>query len=258
MNSFVKNLARLAEQCRAAEARIAREFFSKKRSRSSHIRWLRAQGFKEFSAIKPLLAALTRLHSDVGRGIDRREYEELAEKLADETKHARLVMDLLEGIGGKKPIPKDFLWLPEDRKLAKIRARYSKTFAGLLHGSEAITSKEIRRNDEDLERAAITLTEGGGGAIYQICSRLRGPGIERKIARVFREIQADEIKHKDAGVRALARLIKTKKNYERAARIIREVSNQRLRMRNEQFGFPLRENEIKKLEASIGKVASAR
>jgi hypothetical protein len=172
----------------------------------------------------------------------------LTEKLFDETKHARLVMDLLEAISGRKATFDDLLWLPEDRKLARIRARYSKSYATLLHGAGAIRSKEIRRKDENLERAAITLTEGGGGALYAVCRRLKKKGIEAKIARVFTQIHRDELQHKNSGERILANLIKTDAAFARAARIVREVSSQRLRMRNEQFGFPLRENELMALD----------
>ena len=92
-------------------------------------------------------------------------------------------MDLLEELTGKKVTFADLLWLPEDQKLAKIRARYSPSLATLLHGNGTIKDKEIRRQDEALERAAITLTEGGGGALYLVCSRLKKNGFEGKIAR---------------------------------------------------------------------------
>ena len=42
----------------------------------------------------------------IDRGIDRHDYEELTEKLADETKHARLVMDLLEELTGNTVVLK--------------------------------------------------------------------------------------------------------------------------------------------------------
>ena len=157
-------------------------------------------------------------------------------------------MDLLEEIGGKKVTIKNLLWLPEDKKLAKIRARYSPSFATLLHGSGKISAKEIRRRDESLERAAITLTEGGGGALYRVCSKLKKSGVEAKIAKVFHEILLDELGHKDSGGRALAPLVKTKAAFDRAAKIICEVSGQRLRMRNEQFGFPLNQSGLTELD----------
>lgn len=253
MNPFIPSLKKLAKHYWSAEAEVVRAFFKGQRNKESHIRWLKAQAFKEYSAIKPLLRALMKLHPYIDKEMDRHQYEELGEKLADETKHARLIMDLLEEMSGRKITPKALLWLPEDRRLAKIRARYSKTYAGLLHGSENPTAKEIRRRDEELERAAITLTEGGGGALYQVCRKINGGKVEREIAAVFNEIYLDEMKHKNAGARALQRLIKNRKDYERAAHIIRSVSGQRLRMRNEQFGFPLSESKVRKMEVKLAR-----
>ena len=239
MNHIVRQITRLASAYRDAEAKVVRAFFKTPRTKREHLRWLKAQGFKEYSAIRPILAALNALYPSIDRGIHRRDYVELTEKLADETKHARLVMDLLQEISGGDIAPRDLTWLPEDRKLAKVRAQYSKSFAGLLHGSVDVSAKEIRRQDEQLERAAITLTEGGGGALYQVCSRLKKRGIEGRIARAFHEILRDEVEHKDAGARSLVPLIKNEASFRRAAEIICEISGQRLRMRNEQFGFPL-------------------
>ena len=251
MNNYIQRLTRLGSAYRSAEEAIVRAFFKKPRRKRDHLRWLKAQGFKEYSAIKPIIGALTALYPKVDRGVDRHEYAELTEKLADETKHARLVMDLLEELSGKKITPRDLTWLREDRKLAQIRSRYSKTFARLLHGSGKVTAREINRNDEGIERAAITFTEGGGGALYQVCSKLNKRGIEGKIARVFHEILLDEVEHKNTGARALADLIRDEASFRRATSIIAKVSGQRLRMRNEQFGFPLKRDEMAALEARI-------
>jgi hypothetical protein len=254
MNPYTHRLTRIASTYRAAEEAIVRAFFKKPRRKDEHLRWLKAQGFKEFSAIKPIIDALTALYPNVDRGVDRQEYTELTNKLADETKHARLVMDLIEELTGKKITPRDLTWLPEDRKLAQVRARYSKSFAQLLHGSGKVTSREIRRKDEAVERAAITLTEGGGGALYHVCSKLKKRGIERRIARVFHEILLDEVGHKNSGARALAELIRDEASFRRAASIIAAVSGQRLRMRNEQFGFPLKRDEMAAMETRFNKV----
>ena len=239
MNRYVKQLHKLAAAYGAAETEIIAAFFKKPRKAKDHFRWLSAQAYKEFSAIKPIFTALAKLYPEVDRGIDRHDFEELTEKLADETRHARLVIDLLDNIRGEKTTFGDLRWLPEDKKLARIRARYSPSYATLLHGAGSIKTKEIRRRDEQLERAAITLTEGGGGALYMLCSKLKGTRFERKIAKAFKEIFADETEHKDAGGRSLDILINNRSAFQRAARIINEVSEQRLRMRNEQFGFPL-------------------
>jgi hypothetical protein len=248
MNRYARRLTRLASAYRDAEAVVVRAFFRKPRTKKDHLRWLKAQGFKEYSAIKPLIGALTALYPSIGRGVSRQDYAELTEKLSDETKHARLVMDLLEEIEGRKITPRDLTWLPQDRKLAKVRARYSKSFARLLHGSGKITSKEIKRKDQAFERAAITLTEGGGGALYQVCDKLKKRGIEGRIAQVFHEILLDEVEHKDSGGRALVALIRDEPSFRRAAKIVSEVSGQRLRMRNEQFGFPCDKNDLAALD----------
>ncbi|MGH7870692.1 MAG: hypothetical protein ACREQO_00580 [Candidatus Binatia bacterium] len=248
MNPHVKKLMRLSRAYAGAERTVIAAFFSKPRKPMDHLRWLKAQGFKEFSAIKPLIDALTALYPNIDRGVNRHEYAELTEKLADETKHARLVMELIEEIEGKKITPRDLTWLPQDRKLAKVRTKYSKSFARLLHGSGKITSKEISRKDQSFERAAITLTEGGGGALYEVCDKLKKRGIEGKIARVFHEVLLDELGHKDSGGRALAALVHDEATFGRAAKIISDISGQRLRMRNEQFNFPVDKSELAALE----------
>jgi hypothetical protein len=248
MKAYVESLCSLAERYRRAEAEIIKAYFAAVRNKKQHVYWLKAQAFKEYSAIKPLLKILSTFYPRLDGEVDRHEFEEIAEKLAEETKHARLVMDLLEELGEKKLKPGDLPWLPADKKLARVRARYSKTFAALLHGSKTPSEKEMRRRDEGLERAAVTLTEGGGGALYEVCVRLKKGAMERKIAAAFREIYRDEIDHKNAGARNLAKLVRSRADFERAGEIIRQVSSQRLRMRNEQFGFPLKEEKLRALE----------
>src|SRR4030095_6861102 len=62
MNNYTERLTRLASAAGTAEARVVRAFFQKPRKKAEHLRWLKAQGFKEYSAIRPILDALTQLH----------------------------------------------------------------------------------------------------------------------------------------------------------------------------------------------------
>lgn len=101
MNSLFKSLEELAERYRSAEAEVVRAYFAKPKTKRDHIHWLKAQAFKEYSAIKPLLEMLMKLYPYLDKGMDRHEYEQIGEKLAEETKHARLIMDLLEEISGR-------------------------------------------------------------------------------------------------------------------------------------------------------------
>src|SRR5688572_33304022 len=121
MNKYGKRLVSLARCYCDAEAHIVASFFKRRRSGKDHLGWLRAQAFKEYSAIKPIFTALSKLYPELDVHIDRHEFEHWTEKLADETKHATLVMDLLEEVNGKRITFADLLWLPEDRKLARIR-----------------------------------------------------------------------------------------------------------------------------------------
>jgi len=112
MNNYVRRLNRLAQAYRAAEEKIVGAYFKERRSKADHVHWLSAQAFKEYSAIKPIFTALAKLYPELDREIDRHDFEELTEKLADETKHARLVMDLLEELTGNRVTFADLLWFP--------------------------------------------------------------------------------------------------------------------------------------------------
>ena len=252
-STYFRGLNTLAQAYRAAEVKIINAYFARPRRKSDHIRWLRAQAFKEYAAIRPTFTALAKLYPEVDRRVDRHDFEELTEKLANETKHARLVMDLLEEISGKRVTFGDLLWLPQDRKLARIRAKYSKDRAGILSGSKKIIATRAKTRREEIERAAVALTEGGGRALYKACSKLKRQGIEGLIASVFKEILLHKVAHKSPGDRSLASRITDEASFQRAAKIIREVSSQRLRMRNEQFGFPLTDDELLALQKDARK-----
>src|SRR5258708_13187476 len=114
MNDRIAQLTKLAADFRRAEAQVVRAFFIKPRRAKEHVRWLKAQGFKEYSAIKPIVAALAALHANIDRGIDRHDYTELTEKLADETNHPRLVMYLIHEIVRKKYTPPHLTSQPQD------------------------------------------------------------------------------------------------------------------------------------------------
>ena len=77
MNHFVRQITRLASAYRDAEATVVRAFFKTPRTKKEHLRWLKAQGFKEYSAIKPIIDTLNALYPSIDRGIHRRDYAEI-------------------------------------------------------------------------------------------------------------------------------------------------------------------------------------
>jgi hypothetical protein len=86
---------------------------------------------------------------------------------------------------------------------------------------------------------------------------LRKRGIEAEIGKAFREILADEVEHKDSGARSLAPLVRTRAAFERASEIVAAISAQRLRMRNEQFGFPLSAEILANLDVAARQAADS-
>jgi hypothetical protein len=82
---YAKFLERLARDFSSAEQKIVEAYFEQPRTRAEHIHWLKAQAFKEYSAIRPIVKALDKLYPRLDKQVDRHDYEELCEKLADET-----------------------------------------------------------------------------------------------------------------------------------------------------------------------------
>ncbi len=77
MSKYVKQLTQLARAYAQAECKVVGAFFAKPRKKTDHVRWLRAQAFKEYSAIKPILMALGKLYPEIDRGIHRHDFQEL-------------------------------------------------------------------------------------------------------------------------------------------------------------------------------------
>ena len=72
-NRLAHHLTKLASAYGAAEADVVGAFFAVPRRKQDHLRWLKAQGFKEYSAIKPILDALAQLYPNIDKGIDRHD-----------------------------------------------------------------------------------------------------------------------------------------------------------------------------------------
>ena len=58
MIHYNETLAQLAEGYNKAEREVVATFFSRPRTPEEHIPWLKAQAFKEYSAVQPLVQAL--------------------------------------------------------------------------------------------------------------------------------------------------------------------------------------------------------
>lgn len=235
MKQYELELIRTALPYWETEAKIVRRFFKRRPSREEHIFWLRAQLWKElhpvdgyFSGLHRELMRLAEIFPLVDREIDRHQYSFQLEQMLQEFNHYLVMADILEELLGRKVSPEDTIQLPEEKKLQEVRKRYTEA--------------------SEIERAAVLFTEGGGAAMFREGRKVKGGSLERKIAKAMDLIYRDEKDHFREAARQAARLIRNEKDLEKMKQAIREISLQRVRMRNEMFKEPLTEKEISPLE----------
>jgi hypothetical protein len=204
----------------AGEAEIIRTYFRGPRTRAQDLFWLRAQAYKEARPFRDLPEDARAGFLRTGAVRNLPGGSESAQRIAEETRHFRLLAALVADCFGVTIALTDDLRLPEDRKLQEMRA------AARVRGGE-------------LGRAAVAFTEGGGGAMFQVLSQLDGGEFERKVASVFKIIAAEETFHGPAEIFAIARHAESEADWGRARTVIRDISRQRVLMRNEMFGHPL-------------------
>ena len=227
--SHMQDLVAVAAPYWAGEAEIVREYLAAHRTPERDLVWLKAQAWKETRLLRELSPDAQRDYFATNTIAEHPEGSEAVHKFAEEIKHFRLIAGLVTEITGKPVTIAELAELPEETKLQAMRAPY--------------------RHGTPFERAIVNFTEGGGGAIYWVLSRLEGGTLERHMADVFREIHDEEVWHGPAEVRTIAKRITDEADWERAARAVRAICRQRLAMRNEMFSRPLSEARLDAIAA---------
>jgi len=82
--------------------------------------------------------------------------------------------------------------------------------------------------------------------------KIKGGPLERKIAKAMNVIYTDEKDHVQEAVKEAAMLINNQTDLKRMNKAIREISLQRVYMRNEMFRNPLTEAELRQLLPARG------
>ena len=227
-----------------AEAEITRRFFAGSPSRDDYIHYLRSAVYKELNPVigyGPTDGFANGLHmefSDIVEGfrgldgdVDRRDMLASLKMMTEEFEHYVVLAEVLEFVLGRKLSPEDAKQLPEDVKLNGMRRDY------------------VESGDPCLV-AAMGLTEGGGASTFREASGLAGGALEEKLAAAMKLIHDDEKDHYEDAAADAARAVRSEDDLERMKRAIREVSIQRVRMRNEQFRFQMSDEEIEELVAA--------
>ncbi len=215
------------------EAAIVKCFFRGKPTRDDHIYWLKAQLWKELHPVDGYFTGLHReLHNlvenfpKVDREVDRHHYHSLMVQLAQEFNHYVLLADVFEYLLGRPITAEDTIQLAEEKKLGDIRRHYANS------GSQ-------------LDKAAVLMTEGGGARMFREGRKIKGGRLEKMIATAMDVIYQDEKDHYQEAAREAAKAIKSQADLKRVTRVIREISLQRVYMRNEMFREPLTLAQIK-------------
>lgn len=226
---------RFASRWWAGESEVARTFFSQPHSKQEHLRWLRHQAYKELQPrsdglILRLVEKLGAEYPALEHGVDRSSYLRTMQFLLEEFRHYVLFADVIDAITGEKLTTEELVAyeLPEERKLREIRE-----------------SSFVRWGD--LARSASSFCEGGGASIFYEGMQATGDPLSKMISAACESVYRDEMDHAHHGVEDLVRVAQTESDWEAARSLIEQISRQRLRMRNEQFGFPVTEERVEEI-----------
>jgi hypothetical protein len=221
-----------------AEATIVQRFFKRKPTREDHIFWLKAQLWKElhpvdgyFTGLQKELSNLVASFPEIDKTINRHRYHSLLEQLTQEFNHYVLMADVLEYLLGHPVSAQDTFQLPQEKKLGDIRRGYANSGSAV-------------------DKAAVLVTEGGGARMFREGRKLKGGRLESMIASAMDVVYQDEKNHYKEAAMEAARAVRNKQDLARMKKAVREVSLQRVYMRNEMFKEPLTSDEIKSRLAS--------
>jgi hypothetical protein len=225
-------LTRYAARYWAGEAEIAHTFFAQKRTGEEHLRWLRLQAYKELQPrddglILRLVDKLKADYVNIDGSVSREDFLYTVQFLEEEFRHYVLFAGVIDFITGGHLTPKDLAdaEYPEERKLRLLRKQLAEE-----HGS--------------LARFASSFCEGGGASIYYEGMLIGGDPLTDHISVACKGVHDDEVDHAAHGSVNLTAEARTEDNWTLARQMVGAISRQRVRMRNEQFGFPLSEARL--------------
>ena len=211
------------------EGEIARRYYQDA-TEDDHAFYLRAQLWKElhpvdgfFNGLHRELKELVDRFPEIDKSIDRHEYHFLLTQLTEEFNHYVMLADILEHVMGRPIAAEDTVQLQEEKKLGDLRRSYV--------------------NDE-LTRAAVGFTEGGGARLFREGAKLSGSTVNDMTAKAMNIIYEDEKDHYAEQAKICVNLINTEKELTRMNDAIKAISAQRVAMRAEMFPGAMTDAEI--------------
>jgi len=211
------------------EGEIAKRYYADATD-EDHAFYLKAQLWKElhpvdgfFNGLHRELKELVDRFPEVDKTMDRHEYHFLLTQLTEEFNHYVMLADIFEHVMGRPITAEDTVQLPEEKKLGDVRRGYV---------------------DDELTRAAVGFTEGGGARLFREAAKLSGSPVNDMTAKAMEIIYDDEKDHYAEQAKICVDLIKTDDDLARMKDAIRDISAQRVAMRAEMFPGAMTDAEI--------------
>jgi len=239
--SPIQDLVALAAPLWAGEAEVVRSYLAAPtRSPATDLLWLARQSFKEFwgSGVSKYdrggvyLGVMKNLVAQVGAidvSIDRHEILGVLDGLKAEFSHYCAFADAYDAIrpaGTPRLNPEALESWPEEDALTALRYRHQDE-----HGA--------------IGMRACKFTEGGYCTLFTEGMARKGKGgVDEQIAAACALVYEDEFEHMLAGIAGIEKENMQPADWRLMGSLVVEQLRQRIRMRNQQFSFPLAEQRV--------------
>lgn len=236
----------IVAQYAGGEAEVVRAYFAQPHSDEEHLQVLFRQMGREFQTVHWLHRAVTMI-DEVDVRVDRHDFAEFLEQIAEEAEHFVILADLAEWLADRK------LGADEMHRY-EVYARVEPDLPPERYANpllpEATRMAEVAKSLVDevghaLGTEIVRLTEGGGGGAFVECAGLRGDPFRDRLAAAMRRILEDEIKHGPERVDGFVdRWIESDEDLAVTRRWLHRFMAQHVRVRNEIWGCPLSEERL--------------
>ena len=240
-DSNLSRLIDIATPLWAGEAEVVRTYWtSPVRNAQTDLLWLRRQCFKEFfgsgvtkfdkgGIVPGSLRRLAEQTANIDRSMDRHEFLDALEGVKAEFSHYVYFSDLHDQLrpqGAPRLHPGMLEEWPEEKALTELRYRHREA-----HGAIGM-------------RASKT-SEGGYCTLFSEGMKLAGrPGVDGMIAEACSKVYDDEFGHMLSGIAGIGEEGLNEAEWKLLETLLVAQLRQRIRMRNEQFSFPLSEKRV--------------
>lgn len=254
-------LATVAAIFAAGEAEIADAYFHwDRRDREKEVIWLTKQAGRELeSTFTGLKEIVEKVGGEIGKSdqywvdkwagdVDRHWLEENLYRTKQELNHGNFCVDIVEWLTGdtldiKEVVRRYNRWTP-DPSLPDMKE--------WVRLAELFREQEARQEPWARLINSQGLLEGGSCGLFYAASQLSGSELNDRLAAGFEIVLNDERGHGPANVYHIAHAFDTEEAVNGAKALMVERGVQRLRMRNEQFSYPMDEARIQ--EIAQGKI----